>query len=410
MRTKDAQHANLQSGRLSLAVAALGVCVALWQLAYYFPRTVDDMFIFLRYAENLGRGHGPVYNLGEPVEGFSSPLWTALLALGVAIGVHGVIWAKLLGFGAYAALALGIDAFARERLKLGRLTRAGAFALLACNAYIASWTMYGLETPAYLALLAWTAVSLGRRMDAPTPRNGVALALCASALCLSRPEAPLYLLALGFALALEPLRLGAVRARVDPQRRARAGGDRALRRVRRAAGAHLRAALPAHLLREARQRLQHRVLGAALGAGREHARGRPAGVRSARFALARRAPDRHRRRPSEPRPRRRVRDGALLRREGHPGLDAQRPAPAPALGLRAARAPRADRADGRLSARRRARRGPRARHRRRPHGRRAPPRRLALLAEGLPHPRPRRALGAAQDPGALARRAAGAAR
>ena len=214
MRTKDAQHANLQSGRLSLAVAALGVCVALWQLAYYFPRTVDDMFIFLRYAENLVAGHGPVYNLGEPVEGFSSPLWTALLALGVAIGVHGVIWAKLLGFGAYAALALGIDAFARERLKLGRLTRAGAFALLACNAYIASWTMYGLETPAYLALLAWTAVSLGRRMDAPTPRNGVALALCASALCLSRPEAPLYLLALGFALALEPLRLGAVRARV----------------------------------------------------------------------------------------------------------------------------------------------------------------------------------------------------
>ena len=39
----------------------------------------DDALITLRYAENIARGHGPVWNIGERVEGVSSPLWTLLL-------------------------------------------------------------------------------------------------------------------------------------------------------------------------------------------------------------------------------------------------------------------------------------------------------------------------------------------
>lgn len=200
---------------VALALTAFGALIALWHLAYYLPRTVDDMFIFLRYAENLVAGHGPVYNIGEPVEGFSSPLWTALLAIGIGVGLHGVVWAKVLGFAAFIGLVAGVDAFARERLRLSPIARAAAFVLLASNAYVASWTMYGLETPAYLALLAWTAVWLGRRMESPTRANAIGVACSATALCLARPEAPLYLLALGFALALEPLSLAGIRARIE---------------------------------------------------------------------------------------------------------------------------------------------------------------------------------------------------
>ncbi len=40
----------------------------------------DDAFIFYRYAVNWASGHGPVFNVGEFVEGYSSLLWTALLA------------------------------------------------------------------------------------------------------------------------------------------------------------------------------------------------------------------------------------------------------------------------------------------------------------------------------------------
>ena len=43
--------------------------IGLAQVLFYFPRTVDDMFIFLRYAKNAASGRGLVYNLGERVRG-----------------------------------------------------------------------------------------------------------------------------------------------------------------------------------------------------------------------------------------------------------------------------------------------------------------------------------------------------
>lgn len=43
---------------------------------------IDDAFIFYRYAENWANGYGLVYNVNEYVEGYSSFLWVALLAIG----------------------------------------------------------------------------------------------------------------------------------------------------------------------------------------------------------------------------------------------------------------------------------------------------------------------------------------
>jgi arabinofuranosyltransferase len=42
---------------------------------------VDDTYIFLRYARNIAEGHGAVFNIGERVEGYTSPLWLGVLAL-----------------------------------------------------------------------------------------------------------------------------------------------------------------------------------------------------------------------------------------------------------------------------------------------------------------------------------------
>ncbi len=41
----------------------------------------DDAYIFYRYAANWAAGHGPVFNINEYVEGYSSLLWTAVLAV-----------------------------------------------------------------------------------------------------------------------------------------------------------------------------------------------------------------------------------------------------------------------------------------------------------------------------------------
>lgn len=54
-------------------------------IALYYFRGVpfeDDAYIFYRYAANWAAGYGPVFNIGEHVEGYSSFLWTAILAVG----------------------------------------------------------------------------------------------------------------------------------------------------------------------------------------------------------------------------------------------------------------------------------------------------------------------------------------
>ena len=49
---------------------------------------IDDAFVYFRYVDNLlFLGRGLVYNQGEYVEGFSSPLWTLLLTLLRASGI-----------------------------------------------------------------------------------------------------------------------------------------------------------------------------------------------------------------------------------------------------------------------------------------------------------------------------------
>jgi arabinofuranosyltransferase len=71
-----------------LAFAIIGV-LALWALlanslvvdgTRYFWLD-DDLMISMRYARNLATGHGPVWNPGEHVEGYTNPLWMAVMAV-----------------------------------------------------------------------------------------------------------------------------------------------------------------------------------------------------------------------------------------------------------------------------------------------------------------------------------------
>lgn len=208
----------LESPRLRrgawIAGLAAVAAVAAFHVLYYFPRAVDDMYIFLRYADNLVHGRGLVYNPGERVEGFSSPVWVLLLALGAPFGGVGVGWSKLLAVASLAALFAGIDRFARERLALGAPAALLACAFAALNSYLISWSLWGLETPLFLALLLWTAVLAGRVAEGAGRRDRIALGVVAGLFALSRPEAPLFLAALGAAAALEPLRPAAIRERL----------------------------------------------------------------------------------------------------------------------------------------------------------------------------------------------------
>lgn len=183
--------------RLTRLVYLVAACVALLHLGFYFPRTVDDMFIYLRYGENIAAGLGAVYNAGEPVEGFSSPLFMALVALGDVLGVGGVTWTKVLALGSFACVMLGTARVSREVFGLSPLLSAVSVLAVALNSYVVSWTMYGLETPLFMATLLFTILLTHRALTVPDRRTGVALGLVGGALTLSRPEGALYLAAIG---------------------------------------------------------------------------------------------------------------------------------------------------------------------------------------------------------------------
>jgi hypothetical protein len=60
---------------------------------------MDDAFVYFRYADNLVfLGRGLVYNAGEFVEGFSSPLWMLMLLPLRALGINYYSLVRLLGF------------------------------------------------------------------------------------------------------------------------------------------------------------------------------------------------------------------------------------------------------------------------------------------------------------------------
>jgi hypothetical protein len=196
--------------RLAWIVIAL---IAATHVAYYFPRCVDDLFISLRYAENLAHGRGIVLNPGERVEGYSSPLWMLLQALGLALGFEGVTWTKVLGVAALGALLAGTERLASERAGASPALARLAPAFLALDSHVVSWSVLGLETPAFLALLVWYPIVLHRYWNDDGRRSAWIAGAVTVALACARPEAPLYIGAIGLAelLAREPKRL---RARV----------------------------------------------------------------------------------------------------------------------------------------------------------------------------------------------------
>ncbi len=76
------------------------------------PYMRDDAYIYFRYANNIAQGHGLVFNVsGDPVEGFSSPLWQLLVTAIAALFGKSKIPAGTMVLGLIAFLASILVAF-----------------------------------------------------------------------------------------------------------------------------------------------------------------------------------------------------------------------------------------------------------------------------------------------------------
>ncbi|MBA3640312.1 MAG: hypothetical protein H0W53_13765 [Acidobacteria bacterium] len=170
-----------------LAVAALYVTHA----AVFGDYIADDAGISLAYGRNLAAGYGPVlYPGGEAVEGFSNPLWTAIITLGAALqldGHDGIPLLKVLGlmFGA-GALWLTILVARQAYPDDDPGTRWLAAAILAAWTPFVFWSGAGLENPLYAFLLLLATLLQLREIEDTRARAWSALALAGVAL--TRPE------------------------------------------------------------------------------------------------------------------------------------------------------------------------------------------------------------------------------
>jgi arabinofuranosyltransferase len=66
---------------LRIAFATL-LCAAVCAMVWRFAWVSEDAFITFRYVANTVAGHGAVFNLGEPVQGYTHPLWFLVLVVG----------------------------------------------------------------------------------------------------------------------------------------------------------------------------------------------------------------------------------------------------------------------------------------------------------------------------------------
>lgn len=155
---------------------------------------VDDAGIVFAYAARVAEGAGFVpYRGGPVVEGFSDPLWVAVLAAGSFVGVPPAILAKILGL----LFAASIPVFgARLAARLGA-ERDGALLVawfLATSGPLVLWSVSGLETGA-LALAA---------LVAATVRSPALVGAALAAVVALRPEGPVLAAAVWAGRGAEP--------------------------------------------------------------------------------------------------------------------------------------------------------------------------------------------------------------
>jgi arabinofuranosyltransferase len=131
----------------------IGGFLAFISLAYiYFPESIDDAYITLRYSKNLLLGNGPIFNIGERVEGYSNFSWMVLLALFGWVGTPMEMAMKVLSFASGLGVLALVWKFAENNFKTG-LAIATSVILLATSSFFAVWSVDGLETMFYTMLL-----------------------------------------------------------------------------------------------------------------------------------------------------------------------------------------------------------------------------------------------------------------
>lgn len=155
------------SHRLPTLIGLMPPVVVIAIAGVIWPFTIDDAFITFRYARNIAAGHGAVFNPGERIEGFTSPLWLGLASTAEVVGVPPEQMCKVVGIAAIVFLLTWLGWLAAPGFRLinqpdhrdirnwTRLVAASAVLIvIATHGPLVVGAVSGLETTANAVLIA----------------------------------------------------------------------------------------------------------------------------------------------------------------------------------------------------------------------------------------------------------------
>lgn len=151
---------------------------------------IDDAYISFRYARNVARGLGPVFNPGERVEGYTNFLWMLLAVPMELVHLAPHVWTLFSGL-----LLAYLTLLTTYRFAAARQPWAGAVAalLLAADGSFALWSISGMETIFFTFLCLLGALRYLAESEGLTPRRRPTSGLLFGLAALTRPEGALFL-------------------------------------------------------------------------------------------------------------------------------------------------------------------------------------------------------------------------
>ncbi|MBQ9578381.1 MAG: hypothetical protein IJR28_02485 [Ottowia sp.] len=144
----------------------------------------DDAFITFRSVDNLLKGCGPVWNVGERVQAYTHPLWYALLIIGIGLFKHHYWVAIALSYGCLMATAFLLLKIAKAGQSFAQAVIA-LFVLLLSRAFM-DYSSSGLENPLLHLLLAGYVLIAIKQQDAV--KRFLHTSLLYSLVFLTRPD------------------------------------------------------------------------------------------------------------------------------------------------------------------------------------------------------------------------------
>lgn len=174
--------------RSSWLVVLLAFAVPI-AFAVFTDHAWEDYFITLRSSRHLVEGHGLVYQLGERVHTFTSPLGVLVPALCTWIAGPGheeaALWLFRLLNASLLALAALLVWRRCDTLRLGLLGRFTLFGLVLADPKLTDFAINGMETAilVFFLLLLWT------ELESPVAPRPSRLGLALAGLMWTRPDA-----------------------------------------------------------------------------------------------------------------------------------------------------------------------------------------------------------------------------